>query len=201
MQYVYDFLGYDIESQLTLALYALMLGASLGAFFDVLRITRVFLAYRTDGVHQDTAMQKVLFALCLIEDVAFAVISAVVLVLFCFKANGGTSRGYILFGALVGFSLYLLSIGRLTRMVSKALAKAFHALLSFLTKRVILPVVACVDKILRTLYKKTFGRAYACVLRRYYAQNTKKTSRELTKAIRLLTNHAAVHRQKKGSRG
>ena len=71
MQYVYDFLGYDIERQLGLMLYALILGAVLGAVFDVLRVTRVVVAYRGDD-KTGKPFQKIVFALCLIEDIAFA---------------------------------------------------------------------------------------------------------------------------------
>lgn len=182
MQYVYNFLGYDIERQLALMLYALALGAMLGAVFDVLRITRVIVAYR-GGAEIGKGLQGCVFVLCFIEDTLFSVFSAVSLVLFCFKANGGTSRGYILFGALVGFALYLATLGRLTSLVSKAAAKLFYRTLSIIKKHVVLPVVRFLKKSVCRLYKRTLGRAAKLILRRIYLRRTKKASRELTRAL------------------
>lgn len=182
MQYVYNFLGYDIKEQLWLMLYALMLGAVLGAVFDLLRITRVIVAYR-GGAEIGKGLQKIVFALCFIEDIAFAVFSAVALVLFCFKANGGASRGYILFGALVGFALYLATVGRLTSLVSKAIATLFYRILALINAHVIMPAAAFFKKALRRLYKQTIGRAASLILRRVYTIRMKKASRELALAI------------------
>jgi len=182
MQYVYNFLGYDIKEQLSLMLYALILGALLGAVFDILRITRVIVAYR-GGAEISSGLRRCVFVLCLIEDIAFAVISAIVLVLFCFKANGGTSRGYILFGALVGFALYLETLGRLTSLVSKAVAKLFYRVLALIKAHIIVPSAAFLKKASRRLYKQTIGRAASLILRRVYTRRTKKASRELTRVI------------------
>ena len=181
MQGVYNFLGYSIAEQLWLILYALMLGGVLGALFDFFRITRVFATYRES--EQKAQSRWIIYALCFVEDTAFAVISAVVLVLFCFKANGGASRGYILFGALVGFVLYLLSIGRLTSRISRSLAKLFYRILTFAKARIILPAAVLLKKAFRRIYRLTLGRALDFILRRIHILRTKKASRELSNAI------------------
>ncbi len=182
MQYVYNFLGYSIHQQLALMLYALILGAALGAVFDALRITRVILSYGISS-RSGNELQRCVFALCFIEDIAFAVFAAVALVLFCFKANNGMSRGYILFGALVGFVLYLATLGRLTSLVSKALAKLFYRILAIIKVHIIVPALLFLKKAFLRIYKLTIGRAASFILRRIYVRRTKKASRELTRAI------------------
>ena len=181
MQGVYNFLGYDISAQLKLSLYALILGAALGILFDFFRITRVFAAYR-EGVHQSQATW-IISAFCFVEDILFAVISAVILVLFCFKANGGTSRGYILFGALVGFVLFLSTIGRLISRISKSIAKLFYSIIAFTKSRVIIPVAIRFKQIFYRIYKITLGRALDSILRRVHTLRMRKMSRELLRAI------------------
>ena len=73
MQYVYDFLGYDIKDQLWLLFYALILGAALGVVFDFLRATRVFLGCRDSTLETRTLPEPFVFAVCLIEDIFFSV--------------------------------------------------------------------------------------------------------------------------------
>lgn len=181
MQGVYNFLGYNIQAQLKLLLYALILGAALGAVFDLFRVTRVFASY--SSVEREVRPKWSMYVLCFIEDITFGAIAAVALVLFCFKANGGASRGYILFGALVGFTVYLLSIGRLTSRISKSLAILFYRILAFTKTRIILPTVVKFKKVFRRIYRITLGRAVEFISHRIHILRTKKTSRELLAAI------------------
>lgn len=183
MEYVYSFLGYDIEYQLKLFFYSLILGASLGALFDLFRITRVFLSYRGEGRQIRALSDTVLCVVAFIEDISFAVLSAAVLVLFCFKANNGSARSYIFLGTLFGFVLYLISLGRITAALSNKLAELLHRLFSFLIRRIALPIANFLAKLTLKIYRKTIGRAAGALICRVYTMNTKRLSRELEKAI------------------
>ena len=182
MQYVYNFLGYDIKEQLLLTLYALMLGAMLGVLFDVLRFTRTVADY-SDGNARFKLQNKCVFAICLIEDIFFFVFSAVILVLFCFKANGGSARGYILFGALVGFTLYFAVFGRLTSLASKTAAKIFYKALKLTKVHIAVPTAAFLKRVVCACYMHTVKCALDGVLRRIYTRKMKKMSRELTHSL------------------
>ncbi len=173
-------LGLDMTWQLHLLLYSLVLGLFLGAFFDIMRISRVFLSLRGEGKTARIVSDTVLVVVSFIEDIIFFTVSAAVLILFCFQANGGTARSFILLGTAGGFAFYLLTVGRLTKLISDALSRLIYRLLDFILRRIIFPIAAFIRRSVKRIYKKTLGRAVSFIgtkLRHIY---TEKSSRELT---------------------
>ena len=194
MEAAFDALGYDIEKQLWLLLYSLILGAALGAVFDILRISRTFLSVKTENRVIKNMSDTVIFAVSLVEDILFFTLSAVTLVLFCFQANSGRARGFILFGVAVGFSLYMQTAGRLTRLVSEAIARFMWAVIGFFAERVIVPIFKNISRLAKYVYRKTLGRAVSAAVlkirslyagyqkRRYVGRRAVRSSK--TKGIR-----------------
>ncbi len=163
MEATFDALGYDMEKQLWLLLYALILGAALGVVFDILRISRTFLSVKTENRAIKNVSDTFIFAVSFVEDILFFTVSAITLVLFCFQANRGRARGFILFGTAVGFLLYMQTVGRLTRLASEAVARFVWAVIGFTVKRMIMPMARAVSRLARFIYKKTLGRAAGAV--------------------------------------
>lgn len=159
MEVALDALGYDMEKQLWLLLYSLILGAALGAVFDILRISRTFLSVKTENRAIKNVSDTFIFAVSFIEDILFFTVSAITLVLFCFQANRGNARGFILFGAAVGFFLYMQTVGRLTRLVSEAVAHFMWTVIGFTLRRIIMPIARAVSRLAGFVYRKTLGRA------------------------------------------
>ncbi len=183
MEYVYGFLGYDMGDQLSLVFYSLILGAILGIIFDVLRISRVLLSYRGDGGKIRRVSDTVLSVISFIEDILFASVSAVLLILFCFKVNRGISRSFLLFGAALGFILYYFTVGRLTSLAANAISRAIYALFSFITKRCIVPVLRFIKNIFKKAFDATLGKLGEKSLAKIRELRTKKVSRDLHLAI------------------
>ena len=183
MEYVYRFLGYDMGYQFSLVLYSLILGAILGVLFDALRISRILLTYRGVGSKIRHVSDTFLSAITFIEDILFASVCAVVLILFCFKVNRGISRSFILFGSGVGFTLYYFTVGRLTSLAANAISRAFYAIFAFITKRCIYPIIRFIIKILKKMFDATLGKFSRNVLVKIRALRTKNVSRDLHKLI------------------
>lgn len=183
MEYVYDFLGYDMGSQLSLVLYSLILGAVLGVIFDILRISRVLFTYRGNEGSIRRVSDTFLSVITFIEDILFASVSAVLLILFCFKVNRGISRSFLLFGAAVGFILYYFTLGRLTNFAADAISRAIYTLFAFITKRCLLPIIRFIKKIFKGIFNATLGKLGTVLLAKIRVLRTKKVSRDLHLAI------------------
>ncbi len=172
-------LGFDMALQVNLLLYSLILGAFLGAFFDLMRISRVFLSIFFSEKTGHTVGNTVIAVVSFFEDIIFFAVSAAVTVLFCFQANGGSARGFILLGVLGGFSIYLFTLGRLTKLISEAISRLIYRLLSFVFRRILSPIAVFFRRLAAKLYKTTLGRAVSFVAGSLYHIYTEKSSREL----------------------
>ena len=169
--------------QLSLVLYSLILGAVLGVVFDILRVSRVLISYRGNEGRIRRVSDTFLSVIAFIEDILFASVSAVLLILFCFKVNRGISRSFILFGAAVGFVLYYFTLGRLTSLAANAISRAIYTLFAFIAKRCLLPIIRFIKKILKGIFDTTLGKLGTVLLAKIRALHTKKVSRDLHLAI------------------
>ncbi len=144
-------------SQLILAqlwLYAFFLGAGLGAVYDVLSITRVFLGVpftpwveqyasttrfpllKKRGSMRRSSVSAVLF---LLEDLLFSLGSAISLILLFYQMNNGKVRIPVIVCVLVGFFIYRASLGHLLRPVLEMLALLTVNLIRYTVYFLILP--------------------------------------------------------------
>lgn len=176
---IYADLGYDFAVQLRILLYALSVGAVLGAVFDILRISRVFLTFPVKGRAARFLSETVLCTVSFIEDVLYFILCALTVVLFLFKANHGSIRGYLLFGALTGFVLYLITVGRLTRFFSKALSRALWRLIDLLTSKIIKPILRLILRGCGKIYKMTLGRLFDSISKEMRLRKTDRVEREI----------------------
>ena len=117
-----------------LYLYGTLLGASLGLFYDLLRVTRIFL-----GVHYSRSVSgrlqtiklpllppyreheesQALGVVVLIEDLLFSILCGISLILLFYECNDGMIRFPVFFAFFAGFFLYRMTLGRLVMLVSE----------------------------------------------------------------------------------
>lgn len=108
------FLGTALELRLFLA--SILLGALLGALYDLFRALRLCLKHPKAAV----------FA----EDVLFVTVSALSIYVFCTELCRGRLRFFVMLGAAAGFGIYLSTFGRLVvRFNSSVVKTAKKALL------------------------------------------------------------------------
>lgn len=106
---------------------ACLLGFLLGACYDVFRILR--LAFPNGRI------------LIFLEDLLYFAVAAVASFSFIVLANGGLLRAFILIGELLGAILYFFSLSLLIMGAAKQIIRAIHALLRFLFRLTLLPLL------------------------------------------------------------
>ena len=130
-----------------LYLYAFFLGVLLGAVYDVLRITRVFL-----GVHYSYRMadrlrnlrlpllpscakrreSRALGIVVFVEDLLFCLLAGVLLVLLFYEKNHGIFRFPVFLCAGGGFLLYRVTVGRGVMLFSQVIAFGIECAVRYL---------------------------------------------------------------------
>lgn len=144
-----------MSQQTSFFLLSVVLGAAMGVVYDLFRVFRIIFppAAKTAAA----AVQDVIFWLIY----GFA--------LFCYSSAvcGGELRFFMLFGSLIGFTLYIVTLGNLItgilRRIASAVGKALHKVYSALFE----PLV----NILKDLCQKV-----RTVFVRNHKNNTKKVS-------------------------
>lgn len=116
----------------------MLLGAALGVVYDCFRVARILLP--------PLAKPKPTF----FEDVLFWLIYG--FCVFCFAASAarGQVRLFMLLGSLLGFTLYILTIGNLITGVIRSIVTAVYKILHKVYSALIEPIV----KLLRTFCQK-----------------------------------------------
>ena len=111
----------DIPQQVTAFLHAVGFGFLIGLLYDVFRAVR----------HAVSDGKKAFF----ISDVLFAFSAAFLTFLFALTVHGGSVRGYVLLGELLGFLVYYFTVGvlvmRLFDKIIAAVRRFFRVILRF----------------------------------------------------------------------
>ena len=132
----------SILHQLTVTGYAVVFGLFAGVFFDLIRMLRSSICFsflrngKTERLFrkewpvigrmpQREWDEKREVAVCFITDMLFWIILSISAVLFLFFFNDGIFRWFFAAGAVIGFSLYYLSLSRIILIF-------FHYVLFFL---------------------------------------------------------------------
>ena len=200
---------FDIQSQWLVLLYSLLVGAALGLIYDIFRISRLFMTlpsectsvryYRTlprlkmfraskqvtgDITAEPDALSIRIndFAVGIVaffEDILFFCISAIALSVFVFNANTGQVRGFVLFGTLCGFILYLLTIGRATLFFGEVIVFIVRSVCSLIFTRLILPTIRTINKFFKFVYKSTIGKLHNKLKQRMSRRARVKRARQL----------------------
>lgn len=158
----------SVASQLWAIVYSLAVGVFLGLSYDAVRITRVLaglrpctptrlssvnlpiIGRRAGEIKKRNRFFADVFVFC--GDIIYFAFAAFVFLVFVFHANYGNGRWFIVGGCIVGFVLYILTVGRAVMLVSGTvnfiLSAVFAYLMFFLLfpfrmicSRIVLPMV------------------------------------------------------------
>lgn len=170
-------MGVYLADQTLSFLHALILGAVLGALYDVFRILRIAVPTK----------RGVIFA----QDVLFFLLCAITTFLFLLTSIDGVVRVFLLIGELLGAVLYYFTLGMLVMKVSKTIIGAVKAVLRFLVRYIFAPIW------------KLFYNIIAFLLRpfRFIGQIVKKSLQRLKYRLKVrrivLYNHFIGYFEKK----
>lgn len=107
-----------IAGQTAVFLRSLLLGVTLGCFYDLFRITRIALLLPS--------------LLILLEDLLFFLFSSVTLFGFLLENSDGQIRWFILLGVVLGWTVYYFTVGSLVMKCSARIIAVARAVLAFL---------------------------------------------------------------------
>ena len=107
-----------ISGQTIVFLRSLLLGAAVGCFYDLFRISRVAFVIPAFVV--------------LVEDLLFFLFSSVVLFGFMLENSFGQIRYFILLGVVLGWTVYYFTVGSLVMKCSARIIRAVKRILAFL---------------------------------------------------------------------
>jgi spore cortex biosynthesis protein YabQ len=129
--------GVYLAEQTAVFFGAVLVGAAMGALYDVFRISRV--AFSTP--------EGVIFA----EDVVFFVFCALITFYYGLTVIDGSLRLFVLLGELFGGIIYRNTVGRLVMRVSKSIISAVRAIFGFITRTFLLPLWRLAARVVRFL--------------------------------------------------
>ncbi len=175
-------------------LYAVVLGLSLGLFYDAIRLLRMLLgvSYRgkfahgpfdrlASGVRTRVAAYRLRYRFLRIAsrvldfflDVFFFALAGVAFALFLYVWADGVFRFLFLIGMLFGFYLYRKTVGRIVFFFLRELASFTYLLLYLAYKVISIPIRFVVMKIFLRLLKKI----YLIIQKKYAIIKTKNEER------------------------
>ena len=143
----------SLSGQIDAFLCAIVLGAALAVFYDLIRATR------------DRGLNS--FVAVFVGDLLFFAVAAIAVFIYLLGVTNGEIRGYIIISAATGFFLYRISIGRavyfLFCTILRFSAFAIGRVSSFFLKitifmgkqaRYIMGPVRCVNRRILSVFKK-----------------------------------------------
>lgn len=117
---------FTVSEQTWLFLWACVLGAALGVVYDMFRVLRIILKHNNIAVF--------------IEDVLFTVFYGLCIFVYITELSRGYIRFFIILGSLLGFTLYILTVGMFVVTIMKKIIKfiktVFSKIFSVLSKPV-----------------------------------------------------------------
>ena len=111
---------FSVSEELRLFILSCAFGAVLGVFYDVFRTARLILPHSS--------------ILTAIEDIAFLIGYGIFLTAFASVFALGQVRAYFAVGNILGFSLYIVTLGKITIGVMKKIAYALKTVFTFAFK-------------------------------------------------------------------
>lgn len=162
---------------LLLLLYAVIVGAMLGVLWDVFRVIRIaFYGRRTgspppvrlpsDSAGVERALRfkhnikipSLSFFGTFICDLLFCLICTICVILLLFHLNDGEVRMFALLGAMIGFVVYYLTLGRLTVYFSDIIIRTIKKAVLTILRYTIFPILricaAGVSRVKRSIRRK-----------------------------------------------
>lgn len=156
--------------------YSVVIGAILGVVYDVFRIQRITMKSE-NGISHLNIIKDIII---LVEDIIFAVISAVVIIIMIFHVNNGRIRWFALFGTGIGFLVYYNTIGRIIMICSEKIISfiryCIRMIKKFIYKVFIRPVILLCKFIAGLIYVRYMKNKNKLYTKKYMSQMLRNAS-------------------------
>ncbi|MBO5264770.1 MAG: spore cortex biosynthesis protein YabQ [Ruminococcus sp.] len=139
---------FTVHEQLTLFGASCLLGAALGVIYDAFRALRIALPHN-----------KILVAL---EDIAFLLIYSVFIISFTSAAARGEFRIYFVLGSILGFTVYILTVGSAVIKIIRQLFKIFYSVINVILRPFKLIYVLIYKKVIAKFVGSSKNKLKGC---------------------------------------
>lgn len=164
---------FSVSQQTAFFLLSVVLGAAMGVVYDIFRVIRIL--FPPAAKSKSLAVQDVIFWLIY----GFCI--------FCYSSEvcGGSLRFFMFFGSLMGFALYILTIGNFITGILRQFAETVRRILRKVYSLVFEPIV----KLFKNLCQK-FSRFFVRIYRK--SKKIEGTDKKpLQKVLQLVYNKNA----------
>ena len=118
---------FNVTEQTHLFLWSCVLGVGLGVAFDMFRVARIILK------HNKTAI--------FFEDFIFAIFFSMAIFIYSTEMARGEIHFYVIFGTILGFALYLLTVGVVVVTITKTIVMIVWKILYTIYRIFFAPIV------------------------------------------------------------
>ncbi len=164
---------FNVSQQTQLFLWSCILGAVLGVVYDFFRVLRLIKRHKASIVF--------------IEDFIFIIISSIVLFVFSTEYVRGEIRFFIFLGSLLGFIVYILTVGNFVVNIIRKIVLFTHKVLNKIHTKILSPIFVLFVKI----YQKTIAKTSKLVTTFIISKlKTKKALKETENMV--YNNHKRI---------
>ena len=132
---------FNVSQQTWLFLWSCVLGVFLGIVFDILRVIRIIKKHSSVAVF--------------IEDMLFIIFSSICIFIYIMQQARGEIKYFIFLGALLGFILYIVTVGNFVVNIIKKIVLFIKSILYKIYVTVIKPVLLFFVHILQKVFVVT----------------------------------------------
>lgn len=158
-------------------IYSIVIGIILGVVYDVFRIQRITM--ESDNKYFTVIRDIIIF----IEDIIFAIISAIFIAIMIFYVNNGQIRWFALFGTSIGFIIYYNTIGRIVILCSEKIIAFIRYCIRMIKNLVCRFLIKPVIKFVRFVIILSYVRYMKIKNKRYTATYTARTLRKASEGF------------------
>ncbi len=121
---------FNVSEQTSLFLWSCVMGFGVGIFYDIFRVARIIFKHGKVSVF--------------IEDVIFTLFFALCIFVYSTEVARGQIRFFIIGGAMLGFVVYLSTVGLLIVTIIRRLVFLIRRVLAFIYKHLFSPIISLI---------------------------------------------------------
>jgi len=173
-----------IQEQLINFVYSIILGLIFGGIYDIMRILHIWCGTMSCS-RGNCRMKKgkLSFCLCFLLDGCYVFLVTCLFSVFLYAFNFGEFRLYLLFGAVVGMGVYLMTIGRLVMFFAQRITDFLKKILWLILLRPLLYILKGMGRLGRFIWTKSGGAMLKAARRRMDLLYTERARRRLVTVL------------------
>ncbi len=173
-----------IEKQLISVGYSFILGLIFGVSYDIIRIIHILCGIASySGDERYMRKGKIPFLLFFLTDLVYMTAVSAAFSVFVYWVNYGDFRWYLLFGSVVGFVLYYVTLGRVVMYFSEAVVRVIRLVFHYTVAVPLRYIWKTAQRLVSAVYRFTLGRLVKMLVGVYLSKRNAKYLRHIEREI------------------